>query len=206
MNIFFLSLIVQESALFHNDKHVVKMILELCQMLWSAHYVLNNVEGIAKAEREGIKVYRNTHSNHPMTVWVRSSYINYLYTCFAAVALCYEYTYRYSKKKVKQHLSQVIIEWLYFNPPSNFPMEIPYCEGTNYATINIPYLTRDNNIYWCTPVPITITNKELHVYRQIDTQSGYDLIASYRNYYCQEKTHIASWTGRDTPYWYKPST
>ena len=38
MNIFALSLNPTEAAQFHGDKHVVKMILETCQMLYTAHW------------------------------------------------------------------------------------------------------------------------------------------------------------------------
>lgn len=31
-----------------------------------------------------------------------------------------------------------------------------------------------------------------------------NIIESYRNYYIGDKQHIAHWTGRNTPMWYKP--
>ena len=38
MNIFILSINPKEAAQAHGDKHVIKMILESCQMLYSAHW------------------------------------------------------------------------------------------------------------------------------------------------------------------------
>ena len=40
MNIFFLDTDVKKCAEYHVDKHVVKMILETCQLLYTAHWVL----------------------------------------------------------------------------------------------------------------------------------------------------------------------
>lgn len=43
MNIFFLAFDPAEAAIFHCDKHVVKMVLESAQMLSTAHRMLNGV-------------------------------------------------------------------------------------------------------------------------------------------------------------------
>jgi len=44
MNIFYLSNNVEECAKMHCDKHVIKMILEYCQLLSTAHRMLDGVE------------------------------------------------------------------------------------------------------------------------------------------------------------------
>ena len=59
MNLFVLSKKPQEAAQAHGDKHVVKMILEACQMLYSAHWTasypallgVRSAVAIAKAHR-----------------------------------------------------------------------------------------------------------------------------------------------------------
>ena len=44
MNIFALSQDPKEAAKAHGDKHVVKMILESCQMLYTAHWICAHPE------------------------------------------------------------------------------------------------------------------------------------------------------------------
>ena len=56
MNIFVLSKNPQIAAHLHCDKHVVKMILETAQLLYSAHPVIPGG-------------YKRTHVNHPCAVW-----------------------------------------------------------------------------------------------------------------------------------------
>ena len=91
MNIFILDKDVYRSARFHCDKHIVKMPLETAQMLCTA---LREVVGEdASFERQ----YKSTHKHHPCVKWASESYENYEYLCRLGVALCKEYTHRYSK-------------------------------------------------------------------------------------------------------------
>ena len=92
MNIFVLSLITRLCAEYHADKHVVKMILETCLLLCSAHIILDKV-----TEIEGTDLYKLTHQNHPCAIWARSSSSNYKWLYDLFYELCEEYTYRYNK-------------------------------------------------------------------------------------------------------------
>ena len=92
MNIFVLSIITKLCAQYHTDKHVVKMILEYAQLLCSAHIILDNV-----TEINNIKLYNLTHKNHPCSIWVRQSSMNYVWLYNLFYHLCKEYTYRYNK-------------------------------------------------------------------------------------------------------------
>jgi hypothetical protein len=112
MNIFFLSWSPKEAAQLHCDKHVVKMIIETAQMLYSAHWILN-------PEHLPTTAYRLAHKNHPCSIWVRTSLENYLWLCSLGVWLCKEYNYRYGEHK--QHKTQSHIEWLIKNPPNSIP-------------------------------------------------------------------------------------
>lgn len=101
MNIFFLSNDPVEAAQNHNDKHVIKMILESAQLLCGAHIILDG---------ENESLYRLTHKNHPCSVWCRESLDNYIWLYRLFVSLCDEYTHRYGKvhltdKKLRQILS-----------------------------------------------------------------------------------------------------
>ena len=92
MNIFFLSTKPELAAVYHCDKHVVKMVLETTQMLCTAHRIL---DGDVAADAMGI--YRTAYANHPMTKWVRENQFNYAWTYRLLQALCNEYTHRYNK-------------------------------------------------------------------------------------------------------------
>jgi hypothetical protein len=101
MNIFFLSFNPRIAAEHHCDKHVVKMILETAQLLYTAHEVLPPGG------------YKKTHLNHPCAIWTRESQDNYIWLCQLGMALCVEYTFRYGKI----HKTQAHIEWLTANVP-----------------------------------------------------------------------------------------
>lgn len=104
MNIFYLDEDVKECAIAHCDKHVVKMILETCQMLCTAHY---------KCESEFDMPMKATHVNHPCNLWLVESINNYNWLCDLGLELCKEYTYRFGKVHKCQHF----IEYLNENPP-----------------------------------------------------------------------------------------
>lgn len=110
MNIFYLHPNAKICAIYHNDKHVVKMILELTQMLYTCLHVSNPDLLLSAPE----KPYKIAHKNHPSTIWTRSSIYNYKWLCELALELCLEYTYRYNKI----HASQKHIEWLSKQNPS----------------------------------------------------------------------------------------
>lgn len=108
MNIFVLDLNPIKSAEYHNDKHVVKMVLETSQILCSVHHMTKSDD-----EREEVP-YRLTHKNHPCSIWTRECIENYIWLCDLGMALCKEYTHRYGKR----HKSQAVIEWCYTNLPN----------------------------------------------------------------------------------------
>jgi hypothetical protein len=120
MNIFFLSLNPREAARLHCDKHVVKMILETAQLLYSAHWVLNP-EGLCE------NAYKLAHKNHPCSIWVRTSITNYLWLASLGWWLCKEYQHRYGIQKI--HKTEEHIIWLLNNPP----ISIDYIEFTRPA-------------------------------------------------------------------------
>jgi hypothetical protein len=100
MNIFFLHVDPKKCAQMHVDKHVVKLILETCQMLCAVWHVTDPAQEFHEPP------YKLTHKNHPCTVWARTSVGNYDWLCQLGLELCNEYTYRYGK----QHASQPYIK------------------------------------------------------------------------------------------------
>ena len=105
MNIFVLDTNPKTCAMYHNDKHVVKMILETAQLLCGVHHVTESNLDIP---------YKLSHKNHPCSVWARESIENYIWLCDLGMALCREYSHRYNKT----HKSQAVIEWCYNNLPN----------------------------------------------------------------------------------------
>lgn len=93
MNIFFLSWLIKNCATWHFDKHM-KMILETAQLLSTAHHALN--PGNAQAWQEKGYIYRKTHVGHPCALWASAHRNNYLWLARLGLALCKEYTRRYS--------------------------------------------------------------------------------------------------------------
>ena len=87
MTIFALSTRAEEAALWHCDRHVVKMPLESAQILSTV------VRGLGGEAR-----YKPTHKNHPCTLWAGECSGNYEWLVQLGLALCNEYTHRYGKR------------------------------------------------------------------------------------------------------------
>ena len=112
MNIFRLDDDPKICALYHCDRHLVKMILEHSQLMSTAHHVFGT-----KLSKSG-KLYKQTHANHPSAVWVRESRANYKWLHELTSIMCAEYSYRYFK--VHKIESSGLIKLL-----SSVPLAIP---------------------------------------------------------------------------------
>jgi hypothetical protein len=115
MNIFALDQNPYKAAVFHCDKHIVKMVIETAQILSTVH---------RKCGYDGDELYRKTHANHPCTIWAGENVGNYEWTWQLFVALCDQYTLRYNKI----HASSRLLE-----PLSWMPDELPDGELTPFA-------------------------------------------------------------------------
>ena len=192
MNIFFLYLSPSSCAKAYCDKHVIKIILEITQMAWTAYHITGD-DGWQNTVPKSLKIYRKTHANHPMTVWVRSHPNNFRWAIRHGIALCIEYSKRYrckcSAKRIydcstcvqpKKHACQDALVWMFYNRPrcdDTSPTKAVYAETAPKG---------------CTPVPLCISNPE---YRSLD------LVESYRRYYIGEKLEIAVWSNTNAPRW-----
>jgi hypothetical protein len=107
MNIFYLDRDTTKCARYHNDKHVVKMILETAQLLCGSHWATGSEAP-----------YKLSHKNHPCSIWVREDLNNYLWLCDLGIKLCWEYNHRYGKT----HKTYDILLWCSDNHP-NIPNE-----------------------------------------------------------------------------------
>lgn len=176
MNIFYLHNDPVECAKLHNDKHVVKMILEYGQLMSTAHRVLDGTEYYGKTangrnikrwllddEREPV-LWKASHINHPSGIWTRASSENYRWLHSLWLSLLGEYTFRYGKNHSAERMAS------YFKQlPANIP------QGT-----------------FTEPTP-AMPDKY-----KVPSNS----IQSYKNYYIGDKQHLASWKKRFVPNWY----
>lgn len=107
MNIFVTNKCPAISAMEHCDVHLRKMIVEVAQMLSTAHFVLDSVQ----------VGYKPTHINHPCSVWIRQTTSNYNWAYAHFVALCGEYSNRFNK----HHATFDKVVEVLSNPPQNAP-------------------------------------------------------------------------------------
>lgn len=124
MNIFFLDNEINDCAVFHVDKHVVKMRLELAQIACTVHHKYNTPQHYIP--------YKPTHMSHPSVIWAGQDLANYSYVVELGLKLCSELEYRF---KTKVQKVRPVLEWLSNNLP-----EMPYNGMT-------PPLIAMDNIY-----------------------------------------------------------
>ena len=175
MNIFWLSLNPNENAELYNNEHLIKIILEICQCLFSALHHHGRVYEDDSWQNGMTKVYRQAHKHHPVVLWLTEHPNNYRAACVQALALCAEYT----KRRNKVHACECLIYELMQRIPLN-EIDVPFKPECVRATINIPS--------GCTPVPCCM-EKHYIVY---DTSGAADLTASYINFYRKTKLRFKS--------------
>lgn len=186
MNIFYLDHSTSQCARWHNDKHVVKMIVESCQLLTAAHRVLDGKKDRIQVPSKNDKLrwktvytlprtkhdelfYTATHINHPSAKWARENRSNYHWLASLASELCHEYTRRYGK--IHKCYRTGLIEAL-----KAYPQNLPSGKFTQP-----PQAMPDE-------------------FKRMDS------IEAYREYYRTGKAHIAKWQGKmlrpEKPDWF----
>jgi hypothetical protein len=84
------------------DKHVVKMVVEGCQMLSTIHHMdYMDITDNNFCHR----LYKPAYKNHPCTKWARENQANYFWLAEHTFALSCEYTARYGKTHKANGLS-----------------------------------------------------------------------------------------------------
>ena len=107
MNIFYTDPSPLLSAKVLDDRRLNKMIVESAQMLSTAvlHYYSNNNKLMVD------NIYKQTHKNHPCSIWTRISYSNYNWLLEHLKYLCSFYNIRFNKI----HKTSALIEPLTYN-------------------------------------------------------------------------------------------
>jgi hypothetical protein len=177
MNVFYLDPDPAICARYHNDRHVVKMIVEYAQILSTAQRVLDGVCTIEKREKNGkvrrIKrwntgdsrdnvLYLATHVQHPSAIWARWSKETYMHLVAMLECLLNEYTLRYGRV----HKTQSLLPILKVPPKKHH--EVGFVE---------PFLA----------MPLKYQKPSA--------------LESYRAYYANEKTNGATWKIHGEPDW-----
>lgn len=176
MNIFVLDNDAATSARMMCDKHVIKMIVESCQLLSTAHHVLDGEELLVVSNKRKYKSYictkknicKATMINHPCTIWARQTRANYLWLWRHAYALCKEYTHRYGKV---HKMESMLMDELY-DPPVN----ITKAKLTAFAQAMPEQYQHEN------------------------------AVVAYRSYYINEKSRFAAWNYSEEPEWWQTKT
>ena len=172
MNIFVLDNDPKIAAQMMCDKHVVKMLLESCQLMSTAHHILDGKRLVVQTKKgpcltkmcENKNICKPTMVNHPCTIWTRASRSNYIWLWNHTEELCKEYTNRYGKIHA---MEKMVLNELYF-----VPFNTPKIELTSFAQA----------------MPEQYKNE--------------DAVTAYRNYYINEKSRFAKWKKGNIPEWY----
>jgi hypothetical protein len=183
VNIFYLDNDPKVCAEMHNNKHTIKMILEYSQLLSTAHRVLDGEEYF-ELTANGRRIKRWELSDDREEKLYKASHINH-----PSAIWC--------RKGIIQY------RWLH-----NLLIEL--CKEYTYRYGKIHKVERDGllwkleqppknihtDVFWSEPTPAMPDEVKI---------AG-DSVASYRNYYINNKTHLASWRGkinsRNVPGWY----
>jgi hypothetical protein len=191
VNIFILSDNPVDAAIQHNDKHVVKMILESAQLLSTAHRLLDGTERIDKRyvngsmparyrnvkvwdlpdNRDGI-LYQATHRNHPSAIWCRETTGNYKWLWQLLHALTDEYYYRYGQYKGDTGVHHKVRSSGLMDALMRTPDHILRAGRTDFPQ--------------CMPDQYKVEG---------------NAVQAYRNYYLGEKRDILKYTNREEPTW-----
>lgn len=117
MQVFLLDKDMEKSAYYYSDKHLIKIILEVVQILCTT---INESVGFKATP------YKSTHINHPISKWCRESLSNWKWLLKFVMVLNREKIYRFDTP----HKAALMAMWLpYPNIPdkglTEFPQAMP---------------------------------------------------------------------------------
>jgi hypothetical protein len=72
------------------DKHISKILLEAVQMLCTTTHLVDPENEIF----QHTNIYKIAHKNHPVTIWMRTSLANYMWTLDLVEAMHDEWKFR----------------------------------------------------------------------------------------------------------------
>jgi len=183
MNIFYLHNDPKVCAEMHADKHVVKMILEYAQLLSTAHRVIDGVEtlGVSDSGRKQTRYVLADDREHKL---YKATHLNHPSAIWARQSYA-NYVW------LSKLLTELCREYTYRYGKVHKVERDGLEEELMYAPNNIP--TAD----FTEPTP-AMPN---------EVKVAGNSIASYHNYYINNKQHLARWSGkinsRPVPDWFQ---
>lgn len=118
MQMFILDHDITKNAQSYCDKHVVKIVTEISQILSTVARKSSNVPDFC---------YKSTHLHHPLVKWVELSTGNWDYTVKLGQAILEEYYFRFEKldkhlrnKQILKHFEHTFPVHIFANPLTNF--------------------------------------------------------------------------------------
>ena len=179
MNIFYLDHNTQICAEMHNNKHCVKMILEYAQLLSTAHRVLDGVElnGLSASGRKNKFWTLGDSRDYKL---YKATHINHPSAIWVR----------------KTHQNYIWLSQLLH----------ALCKEYTYRYGKIHKVERDGlleELYeWPIKIPIGEFTEPTPAMPD-DVKVAGNSLASYRNYYNKNKTHLADWKNRPVPQWFQ---
>ena len=181
MNIFYLHNDPVQCAEMHNDKHCIKMILEYSQLLSTAHRVIDGTLSVGLSET-GRKQTRYVLPDD-----------------------------RESKLYVATHLNHPSAIWVR-QSDKNYDWLFSL-----YQALMDEYTYRYGKVHKCSQLEMYLAVVPKNIPRAEfteptpampdDVKVAGDSIKSYRNYYINNKVHLANWSGkinsRPIPFWFQ---
>lgn len=134
MQIFILDKDIQKNAEYYTDRHVVKILTEVCQILSTVARINGLNSSISQNDYFVHPIlYKSTHINHPCVKWTSERAGNFKYVLDLGFALYNEYQYRYNKplkhQKAKQILNYLNQEYKKFKIRFNRSAMTPFAQA-----------------------------------------------------------------------------
>lgn len=185
MNLFFLHQDPRIAASLQADVHVIKMIVETLQMICTA-LRLSYSPFVWPFD-----LYKETHTNHPSTKWIRSNIANYSWALQHGIALCKEYTKRYDKIHKCQQ---------YYDHISNMPL--PYFNGVHVGDFDQNKIAFKSLPLNCNFAAIAIADDIFSQCSEFDAEGNLLAVETYVSYYTYKMKNMKRkmrWNRCDTP-------
>ena len=187
MNIFILSNALDpvthydEQAIYHCDKHIIKLIAESTQMLVTALYSGKLPTGMRNYIPDSMtampcKPLGASMQKHPCTLWTCESMTNFNYLAQLASMLCIEHQYRYPLSPTHAYRN-----WLY---------SVADWLGTDF------------DLWPYSPLPTHFAVAIKDATKRSTHTPHHDAVKLYRSYYVADKISFATWKRRGTPVWF----
>ncbi len=198
MNLFFLDSNPEQAAKALCNKHVVKMLLEAVQVLYTVHSIYKT-----NFDSSLLKPYKPTHTGHPVVVWASMARAHFYWVLSHAQALVGEYGRRYPQStphKCVQHVWRLARRRAPIDMPSSATVADIQERLTDRTTIGTSTAPR-----YCAAAPLCFGGQS-----QCVSGSPIDVVQSYRAYYkwkesrmqmtwaiCKKKRNKTSRPGED---------